>query len=663
MAYRVEISESSNFHGSELVRGLLRRPVPSYTDSACSQTRSYLRTSSQIYQFETVRARPFEDKPRPYYRPQAQSPPPPLVSPPQPAPPQQPQYMTYNDDDDYRYMPPTQPQQYSPRSYDYQDHQRSVRSEDQQLTQSRTFKVLESLMSSEVDPTRETLIIPPPSDSSLANTISILPPSCLAQSVHTPISSSLYPWRRRHTVTGVSIYANHNLGDGSGKIAADQEVSTNSFQKIRKSETCKLVHDMDQEERQGLNDDNRARLWHRQRSVDSALLGSKPWFYKQYSNQVFNKSIDVEGGIEVFGSRILRRKSKYLARWDFENIQTEVASYVKQCKRQDTDRVNRTRTAGDGAEALPEEGFQLENPGTEEQPKRRQASLPNSGYEKSLIALQGIIDDNAEDSIHSDEFLDEQRSIRPLQSTMDSGYGRSLSVSSERPTELVELILAHYDLDSLAIETVSVSENPELTNQMPELVKYISVSRINLIQNRQEKTARKAKTDVIPPEIFFLPSLTFNPFTRNIKPAAGVTGLPPQRTLSQERWKAEQDAKRSSPRVKVFMPQQYNSPLGIYSAKNVVETFQAQAETVMDAMERPFLFASVYVTGHTTKMRSRVKHGRRGGKSVNCSYFDDVNVTRFSSGMRMKRSAFTTGLPHPTGFELRRLRRILYNLF
>ena len=58
-------------------------------------------------------------------------------------------YMTYNDDDDYRYMPPTQPQQYSPRSYDYQDHQRSVRSEDQQLTQSRTFKVLESLMSSE----------------------------------------------------------------------------------------------------------------------------------------------------------------------------------------------------------------------------------------------------------------------------------------------------------------------------------------------------------------------------------------------------------------------------------------------------------------------------------------------------------------------------------
>ena len=46
---------------------------------------------SQIYQFETVRARPFEDKPRPYYRPQAQSPPPPLVSPPQPAPPQQPQ--------------------------------------------------------------------------------------------------------------------------------------------------------------------------------------------------------------------------------------------------------------------------------------------------------------------------------------------------------------------------------------------------------------------------------------------------------------------------------------------------------------------------------------------------------------------------------------------
>lgn len=72
------------------------------------------------------------------------------------------------------------------------------------------------------------------------------------------------------------------------------------------------------------------------------------------------------------------------------------------------------------------------------------------------------------------------------------------------------------------------------------------------------------------------------------EPAAGVGALPPLRSHSQEQWKAEQAAARQSgsPRVKVFMPQQYNSPLGMYSAKNVVETFQAQAETMMDAMER-----------------------------------------------------------------------------
>jgi hypothetical protein len=39
-------------------------------------------------------------------------------------------------------------------------------------------------------------------------------------------------------------------------------------------------------------------------------------------------------------------------------------------------------------------------------------------------------------------------------------------------------------------------------------------------------------------------------------------------------------------RVKVFMPQQYNSPLGMYSADNVLETFTAQADAMLDNIER-----------------------------------------------------------------------------
>lgn len=76
----------------------------------------------------------------------------------------------------------------------------------------------------------------------------------------------------------------------------------------------------------------------------------------------------------------------------------------------------------------------------------------------------------------------------------------------------------------------------------------------------------------------------------NEEPYAGTSALPPPRSVHGERWKDEQMEKRrpqapSGPRVKVFMPQQYNSPLGMYSAQNVVETFQNQAEMQMQEME------------------------------------------------------------------------------
>ena len=58
-----------------------------------------------------------------------------------------------------------------------------------------------------------------------------------------------------------------------------------------------------------------------------------------------------------------------------------------------------------------------------------------------------------------------------------------------------------------------------------------------------------------------------------------------------ERMKAQQPGQQHSPtgasgqRVKVFMPQQYNNPMSLYSAPNVVETFAAQAEGLMDEIE------------------------------------------------------------------------------
>jgi len=69
---------------------------------------------------------------------------------------------------------------------------------------------------------------------------------------------------------------------------------------------------------------------------------------------------------------------------------------------------------------------------------------------------------------------------------------------------------------------------------------------------------------------------------QNEEQYAGSSGLPPPRSAAMERQKAQQaQAAQYNPnpsRVKVFMPQQYNTPLGMYSAHNIMDTFQNQAE-------------------------------------------------------------------------------------
>ena len=54
-----------------------------------------------------------------------------------------------------------------------------------------------------------------------------------------------------------------------------------------------------------------------------------------------------------------------------------------------------------------------------------------------------------------------------------------------------------------------------------------------------------------------------------------------------EQWKREQMEKHDAPpRVKVFMPQEYNSPMGLYSASNIMDSFQSQAEVQLASMEK-----------------------------------------------------------------------------
>lgn len=73
----------------------------------------------------------------------------------------------------------------------------------------------------------------------------------------------------------------------------------------------------------------------------------------------------------------------------------------------------------------------------------------------------------------------------------------------------------------------------------------------------------------------------------NEEPYSGPGELPPMRSASVEKWRQEQDMKKqgSQQRLKVFVPQEYNSPMGLYSAHNIVETFADQAEVQMQEIE------------------------------------------------------------------------------
>ena len=67
---------------------------------------------------------------------------------------------------------------------------------------------------------------------------------------------------------------------------------------------------------------------------------------------------------------------------------------------------------------------------------------------------------------------------------------------------------------------------------------------------------------------------------------SGVSGLPPPRSLEQERWKEEYARQHPGARVRVFVPQKYNSPMDLYSAPNVVDSFQQQATGYFEELER-----------------------------------------------------------------------------
>ena len=72
-------------------------------------------------------------------------------------------------------------------------------------------------------------------------------------------------------------------------------------------------------------------------------------------------------------------------------------------------------------------------------------------------------------------------------------------------------------------------------------------------------------------------------------------GLPPPRSAAYEKMKEEQANKFPTARVRVFMPQSYNCPVGLYSPQNVMHTFQDQAEQVIGALERYGIVGAQYV--------------------------------------------------------------------
>jgi type II secretory pathway pseudopilin PulG len=72
----------------------------------------------------------------------------------------------------------------------------------------------------------------------------------------------------------------------------------------------------------------------------------------------------------------------------------------------------------------------------------------------------------------------------------------------------------------------------------------------------------------------------------NEEPYAGAEGLPGPRSASKEQLRHNMEASRGSPRVKVLMAQKYNTPLGMYSAENVIESFAVHTETALESIER-----------------------------------------------------------------------------
>ena len=68
------------------------------------------------------------------------------------------------------------------------------------------------------------------------------------------------------------------------------------------------------------------------------------------------------------------------------------------------------------------------------------------------------------------------------------------------------------------------------------------------------------------------------------EPYSGSQGLPPPRSVAMDRQRQAQ-ANPNRDRVKVFMPQQYNTPITMYSAANIMDTFQGQAGAHIENMD------------------------------------------------------------------------------
>ncbi|KAI0217166.1 hypothetical protein LSAT2_030934 [Lamellibrachia satsuma] len=106
-----------------------------------------------------------------------------------------------------------------------------------------------------------------------------------------------------------------------------------------------------------------------------------------------------------------------------------------------------------------------------------------------------------------------------------------------------------------------------------------------LQEKREREEQRASQSDFYSSNQSVEPTNGADDFVAQSEPRAGVFGLPPPRSAAYEKMKEEQANKFPTARVRVFMPQSYNCPVGLYSPQNVVHTFQDQAEQVIGAME------------------------------------------------------------------------------